>query len=84
MQPLDVWCAIAIAVEMTAWMQMLALTRHDASRWEPKRLRLRLFTIPATLAHTARRVILHLSDRAPWADVAVDAINRLDQLRAPG
>jgi len=27
---------------------------------------------------------LHLSDRAPWASVAVDAISRLDQLRAPG
>jgi len=45
----QIWCAIvAIAVELTAWMQMLALTRHDARRWEPKRLRLRLFSIPAT------------------------------------
>jgi hypothetical protein len=81
----QIWCAIVtLASDLLAWMGMLALTSHDARRWEPKRLRLRLFTIPAAIAHTARRVILHLSDRAPWADVAVDAINRLDQLRAPG
>jgi hypothetical protein len=40
----QIWCAIvALAVELTAWMQMLAMTGHDARRWEPKRLRLRLF-----------------------------------------
>ena len=81
----QIWCAIvALASDLLAWMGMLALTSHDARRWEPKRLRLRLFTIPATIAHTARRVIVHLSDRAPWAAIAVDAIHRLDQLRAPG
>jgi hypothetical protein len=82
----QIWCAIvALALDITAWMQTLALTSHDARRWEPKRLRHRLFSIPATLAHTARRVILHLSDRAPWAEVAVDAITRLDHLNAsPG
>jgi Transposase DDE domain group 1 len=85
LQPWDVWCAIvALALDITAWMQTLALTSHDARRWEPKRLRLRLFTIPAAIARTARRTTLHLSDRAPWAAVAVDAIHRLDQLRAPG
>ena len=75
---------MALASDLLAWMGMLALTSHDARRWEPKRLRLRLFTIPAAIAHTARRVIVHLSSRAPWASVAVDAISRLDQLRAPG
>jgi len=43
----EIWCAIvALAVELSAWMQMLALTAHSARCWEPKRLRLRLFTIP--------------------------------------
>ena len=52
----QIWCAIvALAAEITAWMQILALTDHPARRWEPKRLRLRLFTIPATLARTGRR-----------------------------
>jgi uncharacterized protein (DUF1684 family) len=35
-------------------------------RWEPKRLRYRLFTILATLARTARRAVLHLTGRSPW------------------
>jgi hypothetical protein len=36
-----IWCAIvALACELTAWLQTLALSRHQARRWEPKRLRL--------------------------------------------
>jgi len=66
-------------------MQTLALTNHDARRWEPKRLRHRLFTIPASIARTARRTFLHLSERAPWAHVAVEGITRLEHLTAaPG
>jgi hypothetical protein len=39
----QIWCEItALACELLAWMQMLALT-GPARRWEPKRLRLRLF-----------------------------------------
>jgi len=76
---------VTLASDLLAWMGMLALTGHDARRGEPKRLRHRLFTIPATLARTARQAVLHLSDRAPWAHVAVDAITRLDSLTAsPG
>jgi hypothetical protein len=42
----QIWCAlVALACELTAWMQMLALTDHAARRWEPKRLRTRLFTV---------------------------------------
>ena len=85
MQPWDVWCAIVtLASDLLAWIGMLALTSHDARRWEPKRLRHRLFSIPASIARTARQTLLHLSDRAPWAAVAVDAIHRLDRFRAPG
>jgi Transposase DDE domain group 1 len=81
----QVWCAIVtLASDLLAWMGMLALTSHDARRWEPKRLRHRLFSIPASIARSARQTLLHLSDRAPWATVAVDAIHRLDRFRAPG
>jgi len=81
----QIWCAIvALALDITAWMQTLALTNHDARRWEPKRLRLRLFAIPASIARSARQTILHLSERAPWSEVAVDAITRLDRLLVPG
>jgi len=85
-----IWCAIvALAVEITAWMQMLTLTgpdatTHGARRWEPKRLRHRLFTVPAAIARTGRRLLLHLSDRAPWAHLVRDAINALRALTAPG
>jgi len=80
-----IWCAlVGLAVELTAWMQLLALAGHDARRWEPKRLRLRLFTVPAALARTGRRVTLHLSDRAPWAHLAHQAITKLRALTAPG
>ena len=79
------WCAIvALALDLTAWMQTLALSGHDARRWEPKRLRLRLFTVPAALAHTGRRVLLHLTARAPWANLVATAVHRLRALTAPG
>ncbi len=80
-----IWCAIvALAVEVTTWMQLLALPGHQARRWEPKRLRLRLFTVPAALARTGRRVLLHLASKAPWAGVVHDAILTLRQLAVPG
>jgi len=42
----QVWCAIvALALELTAWLQMLTLAGHDARRWEPERLRLRVFSV---------------------------------------
>ena len=77
----QIWCAIvALACELTAWMQTLALAGHDARRWEPKRLRLRLFTVPATPARTGRRRLLHLADHHPWATAVTDAVTRLRAL----
>ena len=46
----------------------------DARRWEPKRLRLRLFTVPAALATSARTTRLHIADKAPWAHLVDLAI----------
>ena len=63
---------------------MLALTGHDARRWKPKRLRPGLFTVPATLARTGRWVLLHVAARAPWAQLARQAITRLRALAASG
>lgn len=80
-----IWCAIvALAVELTAWMQMLALHGHDARRCEPKRLRLRLFTVPATIARTGRRILLHLASTAPWAYLVRDGLSRVSALAVPG
>ena len=81
----QIWCAVVmLAVELTAWMQMLSFTGHDARRWEPKRLRYRLFTVPAALARTSRKVLLHLANRSPWAGLVTDAMTRLRALAVPG
>jgi len=81
----QIWCAIvALAAELTAWMQLLALAGHHARRWEPKRLRLRLFTVPAALARTGRQVLLHLAKKTPWAQLVHDALTRLRALAVPG
>jgi hypothetical protein len=81
----QIWCAIVtLATELTAWMQMLALHEHEARRWEPKRLRYRLFTVPAALARTGRQMLLHLAKKAPWSQLVVDAIDRLRALAVPG
>ena len=79
-----IWCQIiALASEITAWIGLLAHPTHHARRWEPKRLRYRLFTTPATIARHGRRVILHLSNRSRWASIITAAINRLRALPAP-
>jgi hypothetical protein len=80
----QIWCALVmLAAEITAWMQLLALT-DAARRWEPKRLRFRLFSTPATLARTGRQVWLHLAERSAWVRLLVDAIDRLRALAVPG
>jgi hypothetical protein len=46
-----IWVAIVgLALEVTAWTQLLGLTGHPARRWEPKRLRLRLFAIAGRIS----------------------------------
>ena len=80
----QIWLAIvALASELTAWMQMLALTSSDARRWEPKRLRLRLFSIAGRIARHARKTHLRLSKRAPWSGLITSALARLEALPAP-
>lgn len=79
-----IWCAIVmLAGDLLAWMQTLALHDHPARRWEPKRLRHRLLTIPAILARTGRRMKLHLKDAAPFADLACTGWTRLVALAPP-
>ena len=74
----QIWCAIvALAVELTAWMQLLALHDEPARRWEPKRLRYRLFTIPAALVRGSRQVRLRYAGHHPWATLLVSALTAL-------
>jgi len=76
------WCEIvALACELLAWMQMLALT-GTARRWEPKRLRLRIFAVAGRLARGGRRLRLRLAGRWPWAGQITAAVSRLQALPA--
>ena len=79
-----IWCQLVlVGMELTAWTQLLAFTGHAARRWEPKRLRHRVFTIPATLARTGRRVRLHLKRDAPFAQLVLTGATALAGLAPP-
>ena len=78
-----IWLLIVqLAGDLLAWMAMLCLD-GPAKRWEPKTLRHRIFTMAATLAHTARRTILHLKQTSPWSTLIFDGWNRLAALTPP-
>ncbi|TDC64956.1 IS1380 family transposase [Actinomadura sp. GC306] len=80
----QIWLEIvALASELTAWTQTLALTGHPARTWEPKRLRLRIFSAAGRLVRGGRRLRLRLSNRWPWTDLITTAITRLQTLPAP-
>jgi Transposase DDE domain group 1 len=79
----QIWTEIvALACELLAWTAMLALD-GTARRWEPKRLRLRLFSAAGRLVRGSRRARLKISSRWPWTAQITAAIARLDAL-APG
>jgi hypothetical protein len=79
-----IWVAVVqLATELTAWMQMLALKSTDARRWEPKRLRLRLFSVAGVIARKSRRVWLHLSGHAPHRQLFTTGMTRLRNLPQP-
>jgi hypothetical protein len=76
----QLWCEIvALACELLAWTQMLALA-GDARRWEPKRLRLRLFSVAGRLVRGSRRLRLRLAQNWPWAAGITAAITRLQAI----
>jgi hypothetical protein len=76
----QVWCEIvALACELLAWMQMPALA-GAARRWEPERLRLRVFAVAGRLASSGRRLRLRLAERWPWAAQIAIAASRLQAL----
>jgi Transposase DDE domain group 1 len=79
----QIWCEIvAMACELLAWMQILALD-GPARRWEPKRLRLRLFSAAGRIARGGRCLRLRIAATWPWATQITAAITRL-QAYAPG
>lgn len=79
-----VWLEIVqLALDLLAWMPMLALT-GTARLWEPRRLRLRLFSAAGQLVTTGRRRILRLARHWPWTYEITGALERLALLPNPG
>ncbi|WP_328778247.1 IS1380 family transposase [Streptomyces canus] len=79
-----IWLEIVqLALEVLAWLPLLALT-GKARLWEPRRIRLRLFSAAAHLITTGRRRYLRFAQHWPWTDVITAAIERLDALPNPG
>lgn len=78
-----IWLEIVqIALALLAWMPMFALN-GQARLWEPRRLRLRMFSPAGQLITTGRRQILRLARHWPWTHVVTSALERLDQLPSP-
>ena len=79
-----IWCQVAaLAHDLLARAQLLALTGHRARRWEPRTIRARLMHIPATIARHARRVVLRYRADHPWTHLLLQGIGRLQTLPAP-
>ncbi|WP_433204638.1 IS1380 family transposase [Nocardia sp. CA-107356] len=73
-----IWLAlVALALDLTAWLQTIALHDHDGRRWEPKTLRLRVFSAAGRIARHARKTRLHLARHAPFTDLITTAAARL-------
>ena len=76
----QVWCEIvALACELLAWTQLLALT-GTARRWEPKQLRLRLLSPAGRLVRGGRRLRLRLAEHWHWSGELAAAVTRLQAL----
>ena len=71
---------VALAADLIAWTQLLALSGTDARVWEPKRLRLRLLHVAGRIVTTGRRHLLRLPRGWPWANTLLAAHQRLAQL----
>jgi hypothetical protein len=72
---------VALASDLIAWTQLLALTDTPARVWEPKRLRLRLLHVAGRIVLTGRREWLRLPRGWPWADILLAAHQRLRLLQ---
>jgi hypothetical protein len=79
----QLWCElVALASELTAWTQLLALD-GPARRWEPRKLRFRLLATAGRLARGGRRLRLRIDAAWPWAPDITAAFTRLASL-SPG
>ena len=79
-----VWCLIvALACDLLVFSQLLAMADAPARAWEPRTIRLRLMSIPAVIAHHARRTVLRYKACHPWTSLLLDGLEHLQALPAP-
>lgn len=77
----QIWLEIvALACELLAWMQMLALHGTNARHYEPKRLRLRLLAVAGRLVHGGRRLHLRIPTQWLWARQITTTLTRMHAL----
>ncbi len=62
---------------------MIAFTGTKARRWEPKKLRARLFEIGGRITHHARQTTLHLAATAPETKLLIKGLDRIAALGPP-
>jgi hypothetical protein len=74
----QIWLeVIALAADLIVWTQTLAFHDHPARRWEPKRLRLRLFAVAGRIIRSGRRRRLRLPRGWPWNHILDHGWNNL-------
>ncbi len=71
---------IALASDLLAWTQHLALTDTQARTWKPKRLRFRLLHVAGRWTRTSRREWLRLPRGWPWNPILLAGHDRLTAL----
>ncbi len=80
----ELWChVVMLAAEVMAWTQMVAFSGTKARRWEPKKLRARLFEIGGRIATHARQTTLHLAATAPDVQLLLKGMTRVTALSPP-
>ena len=74
--------ATAIACDLRAWLQLLALD-GELAKATPKTLRYRILHVPARLVRGQRRRRLKIPRTWPWTDAIVRAFHRIQALPRP-
>lgn len=78
------WChLVMLATELMAWAQMLAFAGTRARRWEPKKLRARIFEIAGKISRHARQLTVHLASTAPETALLIKGLARLRAITPP-
>jgi len=79
-----IWLAVVqLAMELTAWMQLLALSGTDGRRWERQKAAAPVAVDRRETRSEIRKSWLMLSRDAPWISMFTDAMTRLQTRSTP-